>query len=336
MWVTESVHLYSSRQFESEEYESVATCGSSHLRRPLSPCRLLFLHLRFTNLFILVTMFLSALLACPAAHQGNTSHLYFLFPRVWTQPAFLCLLLTLALNQQTPVRCQCRLSTVSGRSVARYFQSELLLSAPSFQNNRTLPRRGKTVKCCRGMAKMKESGAFFSSNLTERDEKDQLATLKGAKTTIFTLSENNPCAHIMPSVRWSYMSSLLSNWSNLNSHNETLTSSFWIQGHLESELLSAMIWCLDFIIGSCKEKKTPTAGVRTSADCESHSYCLFLLMLYPFRKKLNQMRSLFGWGNDSRLAAPCPAWGLSGCHKISTPKSLNASQFWQTENLAWG
>ena len=39
------------------------------------------------------------------------------------------------------------------------------------------------------------------------------------------------------------------------------------------------------------------------------------------------MRSLFGLGNDSLPAASCPPRRLSGCHIISTPKSLNACQF---------
>ena len=48
-------------------------------------------------------------------------------------------------------------------------------------------------------------------------EKDQLALLKGASSAmIFTLSENNPCAHIIPSVRWSYVISLPDTRSYLN------------------------------------------------------------------------------------------------------------------------
>lgn len=41
--------------------------------------------------------------------------------------------------------------------------------------------------------------------MQKKKKKDHLALLKGAKNVIFTGRENNPCAHMMPSVSWSYV-----------------------------------------------------------------------------------------------------------------------------------
>lgn len=62
--------------------------------------------------------------------------------------------------------------------------------------------------------KNEENGHFFESKFD--GNKDQLVMLKGAKTMIFTQSENNPRAHIMPSVRWSCMIVLPDNRPTLN------------------------------------------------------------------------------------------------------------------------
>lgn len=41
--------------------------------------------------------------------------------------------------------------------------------------------------------------------MQKNPQKGQLALLRGAKNVIFTGRENNPCAHMTPSVSWSYV-----------------------------------------------------------------------------------------------------------------------------------
>lgn len=134
--------------------------------------------------------------------------------------------------------------------------------------------------------KMKKIAIFFSAEIRQqRNEKDQLAILKGASTMIFTLSENNPCAHIMPSVRWSWVISLPDTRSYRNAVLSVPGQLFWSHTHLTFEALFPMICCSEFVIGSSKGK-SPTVRVNAFGILSS-SHCLFQMMLY-FDGKTNE------------------------------------------------
>lgn len=152
----------------------------------------------------------------------------------------------------------------------------------------------------------------------------------------FTPSENNPSAHIMPSVRWSYVFSLPD-----RSYLDTLP---WVQcfffvffcreggfNHTWHPSRRHFLWC-DAGIRSLKGQ-TPRTQLHDFVDWVPFPYCLFPMMPYLDGKNKLEVylaRVMTPW----RLPLVHPQ-RLSGCHIISAPKSLNASQFWQTTKLAW-
>lgn len=123
--------------------------------------------------------------------------------------------------------------------------------------------------------------------------------------------KNNPCAHIMPSVRWPYMISLPDTRSHLN-------AVLWgdHHRHLLYETLFPMLWRSDLVIGSSKEK-TPAVRVHAFSDWVSRSHCLFLLMLHPDGKNKWEVYL---------------AWVMTG-FLLSTPKALRVSYNQYTQVL---
>lgn len=134
---------------------------------------------------------------------------------------------------------------------------------------------------------MKEINIF--SRKSNAPIKDQLAVLKGASTVIFTLSENNPHAHITPSVRWSYVISLPDTRSYLNIH--WFTRICYVSRYFFSDLGS--------LKGPWKRARFLWSGISQPLFIPTHA-----------SSQQKNMRSLFGSGNDPLPAASCPPRGL--------------------------
>lgn len=240
-------------------------------------------------------MYLSALMTCLVMYRRNTFHLWFFTLFRLTYPVCVC---DLGIG---PADCRQRAASVDGRRclalglqvVNRYFQNSCYYQYQLSEYFHKALHSGQDGGPLGRHYKMKKIAFLFSPKLDGMLWKRPAGDIERCQHMIFTLLENNPCAHIMPSVRWSRVIWLPDPRSYLIEVLRVPWRPLFLGfAHISHMALFPLICCSDFVLGSSKGK-TPLARVHAFDDWVSSSHCLFLLMLYP-DGKTNEKSIWFG------------------------------------------